>query len=352
MKFLHTAARLHIARLLIALSAGLFLSAPSTAAESASNTPKPHREVATAIGKAMREHLYNPKLINTPAYAAIEAKVAALAARPLARADFLRQFNEIWQSGPFSHVVLTESEGSPLEMAQHFDTLRIGGGGAKLSWQANTPVLTVTTMMGQDTIEEVHAAFAEMAKRAPKALVLDLRENKGGAFVSRALISHLVSEPFDAGVFMSRGWYAQHDAAPALKDALALKPWDGWTVQSFWADVQAQPLTRVQLQPIAPVFKGPVFVLVSPTTASAAELTAEALRSARKATLIGERSSGKMLSQSPYALPEGLQIFLPIADYHSHGSGRIEGVGLRPDIEVPADRALETALARIAAAAR
>jgi carboxyl-terminal processing protease len=343
MKFQHM-----VTRLIIVLGAGLAIPAPCSAIEPASDIPKPHREIATAIGQAMRDHLYNPKLIDTPAYASVETKVSALAARLLSRADFVAGFNKLWQHGPFSHVMLTESQGSPLEMAQYFDNMRFGGGGAQLAWQADTAVLTVTTMMGQDTMEEVHAAFAEIADRAPKAMVLDLRENKGGAFVSRALISHLISEPFEAGVFMSRGWYAKHDNVPTLDDALALKPWDGWSVQSFWADVQAHPLTRVQLQPMAPVFKGEVFVLVSSITASAAELTAEALRSARHAILVGEHTAGKMLSQTPYELPDGLQIFLPIADYYTHGSGRIEGIGLTPDVEVPADQALTTALARIA----
>jgi carboxyl-terminal processing protease len=340
-----------IARLVLAISAVLAMPVPSLAAAPANEIPKAHDEVAAAIDQAMRDHLYNPKLIDTPAYAAITAEVAALAAQPLTRADFLAGFNDLWQHGPYSHVVLAQSQGSPLQMAQYFDSMNIGGGGAKLSWQADTAVLTVTTMMGQDTIEEVHAAFAEIARHTPRALVLDLRANKGGAFVSRALISHLISEPFEAGVFMSREWYAGHDGTPTREDALALEPWDGWSVQSFWADVQAQPLTRVQLQPVAPVFKGEVWVLVSSTTASAAELTAEALRSARHATLVGERSAGKMLSQTPYDVPEGLQIFLPIADYYTHGSGRIEGTGLSPDIEVPADQALTIALARIAGGA-
>ncbi len=341
-----------LARLALAISAGLAIASPSSAAEPASDSAKPHREVATAISQAMREHLYNPKLIESPAFADIEARVAALAARSMTRADFLSGFNKLWQHGPFSHVVLAESQGSALEMAQYFDNMRIGGGGATLSWQADTAVLTVTTMMGQDTIEEVHAAFADIVERAPKAMVLDLRENKGGAFVSRALISHLISEPFEAGVFMSRQWYAEHDDVPSLNDALVLKPWDGWTVQSFWADVQAKPLTRVQLQPAAPVFSGELYVLTSPTTASASELTAEALRSARHATLVGEHTAGQMLSQTPYDLPEGLQIFLPIADYYAHGAGKIEGVGLEPDVKVPAEQALSTALSRIAATSK
>ena len=51
-----------------------------------------------------------------------------------------------------------------------------------------------------------------------------------------------------------------------------------------------------------------------------------------------------MLSQKPYDLPNGLQLYLPIADYHSARLGRIEGAGIVPTVGVPADQALAKAL--------
>jgi C-terminal processing protease CtpA/Prc len=37
---------------------------------------------------------------------------------------------------------------------------------------------------------------------------------------------------------------------------------------------------------------------------------------------------------------------MPVADYHSIENGRIEGVGVKPDILVSAEQALEVALGR------
>ena len=51
-----------------------------------------------------------------------------------------------------------------------------------------------------------------------------------------------------------------------------------------------------------------------------------------------------MLSQTIFDIPGGFQLSLPIADYYSIASGRIEGVGIEPDIEVEAALALDAAL--------
>jgi len=51
-----------------------------------------------------------------------------------------------------------------------------------------------------------------------------------------------------------------------------------------------------------------------------------------------------MLSQKIYDLPGGFHLSLPIADYYSAVNGRIEGVGVKPNIETDAADALDIAL--------
>lgn len=97
---------------------------------------------------------------------------------------------------------------------------------------------------------------------------------------------------------------------------------------------------------VAPTFDGPVYVLISKKTASAAEMAADALLASRRATLIGETTAGRMLSQKMYDMPRGLLLSLPIADYYSFHSGRIEGAGVKPQVQVEPAKALEFALQR------
>lgn len=302
--------------------------------------------VADAIDETTRAYHYDPAELETAPYQQVMAEIMALAETVETDEAFVEGFKEIWEKqGPFSHMSFGQAQGTSAEMAAYFDTFRTGGGGAVLSWDGRVAILTVNTMMGLDTIEEIDAAYAMIAENGAEKLIIDLRENGGGAFAIRPLVGHLVNARYDAGAFVAQRWNAQHRGqAPSLEDILSVAPWEGWSVRAFWDDVQREPFIRVGFSPIDPVFNGPVYVLTSSRTASASEIATEALQSSGRAVIIGERTAGEMLSQKVYDIVGGFQLFLPIADYFSVDGGRIEGFGIEPDIAVDAKDALGIAL--------
>jgi carboxyl-terminal processing protease len=337
----------------LALAAGVRAEPPPTPAASAAAATD-FRTVSQAISRTLREHLFDPAALNGEAFKAIEQRVEHLAATAGSRRAFIDGFNQAWAQGPFSHVRLAAARQTAEQTAQYLDTLRVGAQGAQgaaLSWQADVAVLTVTTMMGLDTIEQIEAAYQALNARPARALIIDLRHNEGGAFAVRPLVSHVIDTPFDAGVFTSQAWAREHGAtAPTRSDIQRLSPWQGWSIRTFWRDVQAQGVTRIVFEPTSPRYAGPVYVLTSRRTASAAELATDALLASGRAVVVGERTAGQMLSQKMYDLPQGLQLYLPIADYHAAHSGRIEGAGVQPTVAVSADRAMDEALRLIEAA--
>ena len=303
-----------------------------------------YAEVAAAINKTMRTYHYDPAELDTPGYRQIEAAITALSEVVTSDADFVDGFRDIWKNGPFSHVEFRTAQQSADEIAAYLDNLRIGGGGAVLTWKDDVAILTVNTMMGLDTIEEIDAAYVEIANGDADALVIDLRENRGGAFAVRPLVAHLLNETIDGGSFVSQRWNAKHNRAPDLADLKAVEPWDGWSIRAFWADVQDAALTRLSITPVEPIFSGPVYVLTSERTASAAELATDLMQSSGRAVVIGENTAGQMLSQKIFDVPGGFHLSLPVADYYSVKNGRIEGVGVKPDIAADAAEALNVAL--------
>lgn len=339
-----------------ALIAALCLTWVGSAASAEAASPpaetRTFEDTAIAISETMHRYHFDPAVLSEPEFLAIETRIHELAARVQSREDFVRGFNEIWRDGPFSHVILQAASRSAEETAAYLDTIRVGETGASLSWSGDVAVLTVTTMMGLDTIEQIDAAYGQIAEHGADALIIDLRENEGGAFAIWPLVGHILTSPFDSGVFTSRRWNDLHDVPPTQADTEAVAPWQGWSVRTFWRDVQDDLLIRVQFQPIDPAFAGPVFVLTSSETASAAELATDALQSSGRAVVIGERTAGEMLSQKLYDIPQGLHLYLPIADYFSAQNGRIEGVGVTPDIETDAGDAMAVALERAVGAAR
>ncbi|MBU8977630.1 MULTISPECIES: S41 family peptidase [unclassified Lysobacter] len=146
--------------------------------------------------------------------------------------------------------------------------------------------------------------------------VIDLRGNRGG---SPSMVGYLASafvEP-DADVYN-----AFHTRTDTFSEA-PLHPY-------------AHPRTRV-----------PVYVLIDGGTASAAEAFTYTLQSARRATVIGERSAGAANPGGEVDVGAGFRVFVsdgtpvnPITRTNWEGSG------VAPDVAVAASDALDEALQR------
>lgn len=315
-------------------------STPSMNAEASEN----FTQLVEVINKVMFEHHYNINELQGNEYQSVLDSMRALGKISTSKQEFIIGFKNIWKSGPFSHVVLQPSNRTAEQMAMYLDNMDVGESGAQLSFQNEVAVLTVNTMMGQDTIKRIRSFYQTVAQSNAKALIIDLRSNGGGAFAIRPLVSHLINKPLNAGYFLAQKWSSQHTRLPTKQELTKLEPWSGWSVISFWKDVQEQALVKVQFQPVDLYIDLPVYILTSSKTASASELATEALQSSGRVTVIGERTAGQMLSQKPYDVANGMQLYVPIADYYSMNTGRLEGNPIQPNIEVHAEEAMEVAL--------
>jgi C-terminal processing protease CtpA/Prc len=149
------------------------------------------------------------------------------------------------------------------------------------------------------------------------ALIIDLRENGGGhGEMAHLLAAYLLDE--------SKPMSGSYDRPSGTRE---------WALTPAWVPGRRYGVGR------------PVYVLISTRTFSAAEGFAYDLQALRRVSVVGERSGGgahpfKYRSVHPHfvlSLAEGRSIN-PIT------GGNWQGRGVAPDVEVPADRALETAL--------
>tara|TARA_R110002073_G_scaffold306012_5_gene475189 strand:+ start:32070 stop:33152 length:1083 start_codon:yes stop_codon:yes gene_type:complete len=303
--------------------------------------------VSDSISLLMSKYQYNPNELTTNKYLGLEKKVRGLAKTAQTKQEFVKGFNQFWKEGPFSHVALSLSKANANQMAEYLDKMRVGDQGASLKWIEKTAILTVNTMMGIDTKERIFEAYREISKNKAESLIIDLRNNKGGTFAGIPLLGHVLTDNIDAGIFVSRKWWENNTKDPKLEDAQNLMPWQGWSLMSFWEDIQEAPLTRIQFTPMRPHFNGPVYVLISKKSASATEFTVDAFAHEKKVTIIGENTAGEMLSQKMFDLPHGFQLSLPIAEYYSTRIGKIEGKGVKPDIAINQSLAMGLAISLI-----
>jgi len=321
----------------------------ATPAEAQSDSLAAIRRAPAEMLAVMRAHLFDPRQLDDTAARRIVTATDSLAHVATDRRGFATGVNRLWRRGPFSHLRLDVARMPAGMMAAFVDTMRVGPEAVQLRWMGRVAVLEVRTMMGVDTREAISAAFREIVDKSASGLVIDLRQNEGGAFAVVPLVGHTIDRPVDGGVFFGRRWNTEHPQAPASSDISRMAPWRGWSVRTFWDDVEAQGVLRIQFEPMAPHYSGPLIVLTSERTASAAELAVDALLAHGRAQVWGERTAGQMLSQRMFDVPGGLQLSLPIADYHSARMGRIEGRGVPPTRQMPATGALDSALVRLGA---
>ena len=152
------------------------------------------------------------------------------------------------------------------------------------------------------TAATVRAALAPLAAANPAArprgLVVDLRDNSGGAF-DGAIAT--------AGVFLDAGT----------------------TVGFLVARGKEEKLVATG----GPVLGVPITVLVDDETAAGAELVAAALSDARHSKIVGTRTLGKWSVQNMDRLPNGYAIKYAAAHMLTASRRSFEGHGLTPDVE-------------------
>jgi hypothetical protein len=302
------------------------------------------RQAAEAINATIRANHFHRAELDSSAYLQIEQNVIALGERTTSAEEFTEGFNALWRKGPFSHVSLRKAQESVAERYARFDTEMAGPDAITLNWQGNVAILTINTMNGADTITAIDAAYNQIVSRKAAKLIIDLRRNDGGAFAVVPLVGHLIDKPIDAGVFVVGSWYADHRTPPGPADFASARPWRGYSVRDFQADVLTRPLTSYRIDPLPPHFRGPVLVLTSARSLSAAEIAADALKSIGRAKIVGEKTPGAVLSSKLFDIPGGFHLRVPIADYYSITGARLERLGVTPDIAVSADQALDAAL--------
>jgi hypothetical protein len=170
-----------------------------------------------------------------------------------------------------------------------------------------------------------------------KALIIDARNHRGGGAAEiDAILRYLFSKDTTVvGMDLAQGLVDENGPPPG---------------SPYMAHVDGPPDIYRRMHIIPPndetrLRDAKVFYLTSNRTASAAEHLALALKHTHRATLIGEHTAGANHFGGYQPIGAGLAAFIPIGRTFDPDTGEDwEGKGIEPDIAVPEDTALETAL--------
>lgn len=199
--------------------------------------------------------------------------------------------------------------------------------------------LRLNRFSGQaDNVAAVRSFLLE--HQVAKTLILDLREHRGGRFEEMDAIMPLLFGSRTALVDLAMAKSVYDSDVPTITSA-SLERVDGppsLVVRRHYAipDESNRGLQHAR-----------VILLTSHRTASAAEHFAFALKRTHRATLIGEPTAGADHFGGTVAITDHFNVFLPIGRTYDPDTGEDwEGVGVKPDVAVPAAGALRVALER------
>jgi carboxyl-terminal processing protease len=292
--------------------------------------------LATSIERTFAANLYDPQLVMRPEWRSFLAELHHRYARAADDVEAMAIFYSLAPRLRMSHINLLRD---PVMAALPLDSLMGTGNaaGALVTLSFPAPGVALLHVSRWAAVQDaVTRAFVSIDSAATHTLIIDIRGNPGGDVSSMALLAHLLRDSLPAGVFLGRRWYAEHRgpptpdqlrAAPALMSAAS-------NALSVISGVREHGILRGTVPPLEPHFGGTVFLLIDGRSASASEPLAHSLKATGRATLVGRRTAGAMLSAPPHDLGDGWVLVLPEGDYYTADGVRLEGSGVAPDIDV------------------
>lgn len=187
------------------------------------------------------------------------------------------------------------------------------------------------------TVADVRKFLA--AHRDASTLIIDARHNGGGGLDEMDLIfREIFAKPTTLVVMDIRQAVEEKHGTP-FRDAPTLRKVSGPETISRREHFVVPAADQGALK------NAKVYLLTSKDTFSAAEHLSLSLKRTGRATLVGEATGGGAHFGGGVPLGEGYGAFVPVGRTFDPDTGQSwEGTGVKPDVEVPADKALDEAL--------
>nr|WP_314444647.1 S41 family peptidase [uncultured Sphingomonas sp.] len=303
----------------------------------ASLTPVQRAEVIQALAERLETTFYSPEIANAYA-AALRTKLQAKGYDAVTTREALAQVvtADLQAINKDGHLGLRAGAPGTAPNGQRRDQVKAI---ARSGWLADgVAYLEFRIFNGDDAgLSELKQFIADHS--SAKTLIIDIRRHYGGGMGEMdVLFPALFAEPTTL-------LHGDMRAAVAERMPGALD-----STPDFLRVAAPAGVVRHEQRAIPPagggaMSKAKIYLLVSRDTVSAGEHLALALKRTGRATLIGQTTRGAGNFGQPYRLPHNFFAFVPFGRTFDPTSGEgWDGTGVRPNIEVPAEKALDEAL--------
>jgi len=190
--------------------------------------------------------------------------------------------------------------------------------------------MTITSF-AYHPVASIDSVFTVLKDRQIPNCIIDLRTNSGGTISSMRIAEHLVDTATYAGFFLTNKWFDEHDQIPTPEQYALLPELDESNLGKLRDGIHTTSGFKLKVVPTGQPYLGKVFLLTSARTASACEPLCYNLKYYQKAILVGQTTSGAMLSGESFILDNGWYLDVPTADYYASDGYRIDLKGVIPD---------------------
>jgi carboxyl-terminal processing protease len=190
-------------------------------------------------------------------------------------------------------------------------------------------------MVGVEVANEISGALEKVG--AVDRLIIDLRGNTGGGIGALRVMSTLTPDRIPVGFALDRRRvpanlesekhrFGRFSRIPTSKSAL-------WPLALLFAPAMMtkKPIVLQTEGLGSQPFHGKIAVLVDRHTASAAEMIVAFARENNLATIIGEKTAGRLLSATSVKVGHGFRLALPTGAYYTWKGWVLEGSSIIPD---------------------
>ena len=295
-----------------------------------------YKGLAAEIEQTIRANVFDPAVLQRREFEKFFSELSSQIAKAGDDLDVVAAFQALKPSLKISHFDFIRN---PTLASRSLDQVVSGDKDVKpdsyVRLGLSIPQVAILRVTKWDRVSPaIDKAFEKIANANVRVLIIDIRGNPGGDATSMAPLAHLITQPITVGTFVGRKWFDSHRNLPAGEELSTLP-----TLGSYTQPLEMMSQLREhgglvgKVVPQEPHFAGTVYLLIDRASASASEPLAHALSTARRATLIGERTSGKMLMALPHALTDGWVVIVPEADFIATDGTRFEGRGVEPQVQ-------------------
>lgn len=288
-----------------------------------------------------KENIYSEKVFKTKSWKSFEKDLQRLCTVANDDIEFFFGFNMLSQNLPFTHYSLYLNN----EEERTTGDIDIDNKKASVFFKEisnETAYLEIKDFSSSK--EELEKILPQIIKNQKfENLIIDLRSNGGGGIEAAAEFArHIINKDVTVGYFTTNELNHSGFEKKLFETLDVLSP---KTTEEFIEELkEGRGAKLVFNKSEIPSFSGRIFVLTSNQTASTCEPIVYILKNNKSATVVGEKTAGAMLSAASFDVSGKYKLMIPIADFYTYDGLRLDQTGVKPNIKISSQKALDKVL--------